>query len=115
MEGKKVFKYHAGIEEVLFDFALNLGDTLVYDNYTLAVDTIVITNKLSAFSLKDSVILFQLSNKGFLNDSLISLSYATRFGLLSFWATYGHEWEGFYMEGAKIEGIMHGSLLNKYK
>ena len=93
-------------DHILFNFHLSEGDTFIYENKVLIVDSIEFINISVPF---EEQIFFHLSNKQLVtSDSrVISLGYASKFGLVYYWESKINDFQGYRITEALIDSILY--------
>ncbi len=91
-------------DQVLFDFNLSNGDTFIYESKSLIVDSIEYVS-VSVPSEKQRII--HSSNRKIVSSGscIISLGYATKFGLLYYWESLPDNFQGYRLTEALIDSI----------
>jgi len=106
IDNNKVIKYSNGKESVLFDYSVNKGDSLLFENRTLIVDSITVKSLFNSPTLETVI---KATNKSFNPHTIISISYATKFGLIGYAEYRNNRTEGYYLMGAILDNKMYGN------
>ena len=99
-----VVQWNGSSSNILYKYDVQVGDTLIYQGRTLSVT-----------SVKDDSVFLDLekivtaSNVNITSDTIITISYASKYGLLNVYKTFSNSSWSTWLNGAKINGVSCGS------
>ena len=103
LEGKKVLAFSKNGDIVKYDFEVEIGDTVDFQG-----DNLIVSEVSKEPILGDIQKVFRLTNVDFKPDTVISVSYSTKFGLNSISRRYSNSSSGKHLVGAIISSQKYG-------
>ena len=101
----RVYSFHNSQDIILYDFSVDTGDVIDYQNYDLTVETISKEGIFDSTSFETKI---NASNESCNPVNGISVSYSTKFGLINFGIQENGKSSGYTLIGAKIGGTQYG-------
>ena len=103
IEGNKVLVFSKNGDIVKYDFEVEIGDTVDFQG-----DNLIVSEVSEEPILGDIQKVFRLTNVDFKPDTVISVSYSTKFGLISINRTHSNSSSGKRLVGAIISSQKYG-------
>lgn len=103
LEGKKVLVFSDNGDIVKYDFEVETGDTVDFQG-----DNLIVSEVSQEPILGETQKVFRLTNVDFIPDTVISVSYSTKFGLISINRRYSNHSSGKRLVGAIISSQKYG-------
>ncbi len=101
----RVYTFRSDLEIVKLNYNIQIGDTVEFNNYRVIVENI---EKKRVFNETQTVI--SVSSKKLNFQSIITGTYATKFGLLTFTQKIDNHTDGSTLVGVIIDGIQYGVI-----
>ena len=101
----RVYSFHNSEDIILYDFNVDTGNVIGYQNYDLIIETISKEGIFDSTSFETKI---NASNESCNPINGISISYSTKFGLISCGTQENGKSSGYTLIGARIGGTQYG-------